>query len=185
MTEPYQWHKKQLQVLWAQQSAERWLLKCPWHLWNLKALLTVYPDACVIQTHRGLVDTIGSQCSLSARIASKFRRTLDLHEVGKFWFEYSRIGVERGLQARDEFPEVQIYDVRLGDLVANPLEMVEDIYRTFDLPFNDELAAKLGARVAEEPTAQFGEHDYDIADYGLTESLIENAFTRYRLRFGV
>jgi len=32
MVEPYQWHKKQLQVLWSHRSAVRWLLKCPWHL---------------------------------------------------------------------------------------------------------------------------------------------------------
>ena len=61
MVGPYRWHKRQLQILWAQRSEERWLLKCPWHLWNLRALLTVYPDAQVIQTHRGLADAIGSQ----------------------------------------------------------------------------------------------------------------------------
>jgi hypothetical protein len=185
MVEPYQWHKKQLQVLWAQHSATRWLLKCPWHLWNLKALLTVYPDACVIQTHRGLVDTIGSQCSLSARIASKFQRSLELHDVGKFWLEYSRIGADRGLDARSAFPAAQIYDVRLSDLHARPLETVRDIYDRFGLPFDDHLAAKLSARITEEPTAQLGEHDYDIADYGLTEAQIEQTFTRYRQRFGV
>lgn len=42
---------------------------CPWHLWNLKALFAVYPDTQRIQAHRGLVDAIGSRCSLSARIA--------------------------------------------------------------------------------------------------------------------
>lgn len=185
MVEPYQWHKRQLQVLSAQRSAERWLLKCPWHLWNLKALLTVYPDARVIQTHRSLVHTIGSQCSLNARIASKFRRSLDLHEVGSFWLEYSRLGIERGLQARAEFPDAQIHDVRLSDLVSRPLEIVEEIYRVFDLPFDDEVAARLSARIAEEPTAQFGEHNYDIADYGLTEAAIQNVFTDYRQRFAV
>ena len=39
-----------------------------------------------------------------------------------------------------------------------------------------EVAAKLQvqsdlfrARIAEDPTAQLGEHDYDIADYGLSK----------------
>lgn len=185
MVEPYQWHKKQLQVLWAQKSADRWLLKCPWHLWNLNALLRVYPDACVLQTHRGLVDTIGSQCSLSARIASKFRRTLDLHDVGRFWLEYSQIGVRRGLEARAEFPNARIHDVLLSDLVSKPLEVVEDVYRVFGLPFDDGLVATLNARIAEEPTAQFGEHEYDIADYGLSEAQIQSAFADYREGFGV
>ena len=185
MVEPYQWHKRQLQVLWEQRAAERWLLKCPWHLWNLKALLTIYPDALVIQTHRGLPDTIGSQCSLSARIASKFQRNLDLHGVGAFWLEYSRIGIERGLAARSALAASQIYDVRLADLRERPLDVVEDIYARFGLPFDGLLAEKLGHRIAEEPTAQLGDHDYDIADYGLTEDQIQTAFSDYRERFGV
>jgi len=185
MVEPYRWHKRQLQILWAQRSAARWLLKCPWHLWNLRALLTVYPDARVIQTHRCLVDTIGSQCSLSARIASKFQRNFDLHDVGRFWLEYSRIGVERGLAVREAFPGTEIYDVRLSDLQSKPLEVVKDIYRRFDLPLNVDLASMLGARIDEQPTAQSGEHDYDIADYGLTEAQIQSAFSDYRRRFEV
>jgi len=185
MREPYRWHKRQLQVLWEQRSAARWLLKCPWHLWNLQALLAVYPDARVIQTHRGMVQAIGSQCSLSGRIASKFRRSLDLHEVGRFWIEYSRMGIERGLQARDALPASQIYDVRLGDLHAKPLEVVEDIYHQFELPLDDVLRDQLRARIAEEPKAQHGEHDYDIADYGLSEAEIDAEFADYRQRFDV
>ena len=185
MVGPYRWHKRQLQILSAGHSEERWLLKCPWHLWNLQALLTVYPDAQLIQTHRGLVDAVGSQCSLSARIASKFQRSLDLHDVGHFWLEYSRIGIERGLEARRALPESQIYDVRLGDLQSRPLEIVEEIYGQFELPFDAELVSRLVARIAEEPTAQFGEHDYDIADYGLTEDRIQAEFVEYRDRFGV
>ncbi len=185
MVEPYRWHKRQLQVLWEQRSTKRWLLKCPWHLWNLQALLTVYPDAQVVQTHRGLVETIGSQCSLTARIAAKFQRTLDLHDVGRFWLDYSRIGMERGLQARTALPRSQIYDVRLKELRDSPLEVIEDIYAQFDLPFDGALADRLRARIAEEPTAQYGEHDYDIAGYGLTEDQIQDTFTDYRQRFGV
>ena len=185
MLEPYQWHKRQLQILWEQRSAKRWLLKCPWHLWNLQALFAVYPDAQVIQTHRGLVDAIGSQCSLSARIAAKFQRTLSLDDVGSFWLDYSRIGIERGLQARHAVPESQVYDVRLKDFLSSPLDVTEDMYTRFGLPFDCALARRLAARIAEEPTAQLGEHDYDIADYGLTEDRIEGTFEDYRQRFSI
>jgi len=185
MVEPYQWHKRQLQILSAQRSATRWLLKCPWHLWNLRALLAVYPDARVIQTHRGLVDTIGSQCSLNARIASKFQRRLDLHEVGRFWLDYSCVGIERGLQARSTIAASQVYDARLEDLRSKPLEVIEDLYTQFELPFEAGLVDRLRARIAEDPTAQLGEHAYDIADYGLTEAQIQGRFADYRERFEV
>lgn len=185
MVEPYAWHRRQLQILWAQRAATRWLLKCPWHLWNLEALFQVYPDALVIQTHRDLVDTIGSQCSLNARIASKFRRSLDLRELGRFWTEYSRAGIDRGLAARAKVSASQVRDVRLRDLRKHPIEVIEEVYRAFDLPFDDGLVAALRARIAQEPTAQQGEHDYDIADYGLTEHGIRDAFSDYRARFGL
>jgi hypothetical protein len=151
----------------------------------LPALLAVYPDAQLIQTHRDPVDAIGSQCSLSARIASKFQRRLDLHEVGRFWLEYSRRGIERGLEARRSIPPSQIYDVRLGDLRARPLEIIQDIYRHFDLPLDAQVTEQLDARIAEDPMAQLGEHDYDIADYGLTADQIGAEFVEYRERFGV
>ena len=185
MVEPYRWHKRQLQILWEQRPAKRWLLKCPWHLWNLKALLAVYPDARVIQTHRNLVQAIGSQCSLSGRIASKFRRDLDLRDVGRFWLGYSRVGMERGLDARKALAPGQVYDVRLEDLHAKPLEVIEDIYGRFDLPFDDVLADRIRATIAQEPKAQQGEHDYDIADYGLDQDQIRAELAAYRQRFDV
>jgi hypothetical protein len=118
-------------------------------------------------------------------MASKFQRKLDLHELGRFWVEYSQSGVERGLKAREAFPNAKIHDVRLADLEARPLETVRQIYEVFDLPFDDALGAKLEARIAQSPTAQLGMHDYDIADYGLTEERINAAFEDYRSRFGV
>ena len=122
---------------------------------------------------------------MSARIASKFRRSLDLRDVGRFWLEYSRLGIERGLRAREDVPQANIHDVRLEDLMSSPLEVVEEIYRAFDLPFDDWVAAELSARIADEPTAQFGEHNYDIADYGLSETQILGVFADYRDRFEV
>lgn len=185
MTEPYQWHKRQLQALWAQHSATRWLLKCPWHLWNLDALLRVYPDALIVHTHRDPVEAVGSQCSLSARIASKFRRSLDLDEVGAFWLDYSRAGVDRGLRARAHLAASQVYDVSLSDLRRDPIGAVEAIYRHFGLPLSKASAEAIRHRIAEEPTAQLGPHDYDVRDYGLTYESIRRRFFDYEEHFGL
>ncbi|MEZ4287742.1 MAG: sulfotransferase [Polyangiales bacterium] len=139
----------------------------------------------IIHTHRDLVDAIGSQCSLSGRIAAKFRSDLDLHEVGDFWLDYSKIGMDRGLKAKERLPASQVYDLRLSDLHADPLNVIADIYNHFDLPFDDTLAAQLQARIADEPKQQHGEHEYDIADFGLTAERIHSTFADYRQRFGV
>jgi hypothetical protein len=50
-----QWQKRQ-----AGQNAQRWLLKAPHHLHNMKELFAVFPDAKVILTHRDPLQTIPS-----------------------------------------------------------------------------------------------------------------------------
>ena len=79
MTEPYEFSKLQLKILNAQRSAKRWVLKCPWHIWNLDALMAVYPDAQIIFTHRDITKALASHCSLSAKMASKLKRLSLIH----------------------------------------------------------------------------------------------------------
>jgi len=185
MMEPYRFHKLQLKILNAQQSAKRWVLKCPWHIWNMDALMAVYPDAQVIFTHRDISKALASHCSLSARMASKLKRSLDVKELGEFWLDYTRIGLERAMESRKNIPESQLYDVRLRDLMANPMTVLQDIYAHFDLEFNEEIAGLLEARIGEKPTSQEGEHEYAIEDFGLTDERVRETLRTYNERFGV
>jgi hypothetical protein len=185
MTEPYRFHKLQLKILNAQQSAKRWVLKCPWHIWNMDALMAVYPDAQVIFTHRDISKALASHCSLSAKMASKLKRSLDVKELGEFWLDYTRIGLDRAMESRKKIPESQLYDVRLRDLMANPMTVLQDIYAHFDLEFDEEIAGHLEARIAEKPTSQEGEHEYAIEDFGLTTERVRETLKTYNERFGV
>ena len=185
MVAPYEFHKLQLKILNAQRSAKRWVLKCPWHIWNMDALMAVYPDAQIIFTHRDITKALASHCSLSAKMASKLRRSLDVKELGEFWLEYTRIGLERAMESRKNIPESQLYDVRLRDLMASPMTVLEDIYSHFDLEFTEEIAGLLEDRVSEKPTSQEGEHEYAIEDFGLTDERVRETLNAYNERFGV
>ncbi len=48
----YRRHRRNLQLIGLNYAGRRWVLKNPSHLFALDALLEVYPDALVIQTHR-------------------------------------------------------------------------------------------------------------------------------------
>jgi hypothetical protein len=185
MMEPYRFHKLQLKILNAQRSAKRWVLKCPWHIWNMDALMAVYPDAQVIFTHRDISKALASHCSLSAKMASKLKRSLDVKELGEFWLDYTRIGLERAMESRKSISESQLYDVRLRDLMANPMTVLQDIYAHFDLGFNEEIAGLLEERIGEKPTSQEGEHEYAIEDFGLTDERVRETLKTYNERFGV
>jgi hypothetical protein len=185
MVPSYEFHKLQLKILDAQRSAKRWVLKCPWHIWNMDALMAVYPDAQIIFTHRDIAKALASHCSLCAKMASKVRRSLDVKELGKFWLDYTKIGLDRAMESRKEIPESQIYDVRLGDMMASPMAVLRDIYSHFDLELNEEIAGLLEERILEKPTSQEGEHEYSIEDFGLTNEQVRETLKTYNERFGV
>lgn len=185
MIEPYESHKLQLKILQAQRSAKRWVLKCPWHIWNMDALMAVYPDAQIIFTHRDIANALASHCSLSAKMASKLKRSLDVNELGRFWLEYAKIGLDRAMEARKRIPDAQLYDVRLRDMMASPMTVLEDLYRHFGLEFSPATAALLEERISEKPTSQEGEHEYSIEEFGLTNAEVRETLQTYNERFGV
>ncbi len=185
LTEAYRWHKIQLQILSAQSSHKRWVLKCPWHLWNLDSLLKVYPKAKVIHTHRNIPKAIGSHCSLAARIVCRMHRDVPAEEIANFWVDYSAAGMRKGLAAKNGLPTNQRYDVRLKDLRVDPASVLGEIYDQLELPFDASLHEAFRAKAASDPTFQHGIHEYDLADYGLTPERVQAKFGDYPERFEV
>lgn len=185
LRESYQFHRLQLQFLSAQRNAQRWLLKSPWHLWNLEALLNAYPDARIIHIHRDVAQAIGSQCSLNARICCRVQRKVNLEELGRFWLDYSLVGMERGLAARERLPASQVYDVHLHRLREAPGTVLQEIYEHFDLPLNGALLQRFEQVAAEESAFQLGVHDYRLEDFGLRAASVRGAFSDYRARFSL
>src|SRR5262249_9697530 len=58
-----------LQLIGADEPEKSWLLKNPGHVSQLDALLTVMPDACIIQTHRDPLAAVASLCSLIVQLS--------------------------------------------------------------------------------------------------------------------
>lgn len=185
LTSPFEWHRLQLQILGHGRPGRRWLLKCPWHLWNLKWLLETYPDAKIVQTHRDISAAIASQVSLTARMACRLQHGMTPETVGRFGLEYARAGLERGLAVRDQLPSSQVYDVYLRDLRAKPGRTLRSLYEHFDLPHDDDTIRRLVNRAAKEPKLQRGVHAYSLSDFGLSERDILKGLDFYVDRFDV
>src|SRR5262249_13888430 len=54
----YQYHRRFLQHLQFRRPARRWIFKAPTHMFAMPSLLSVYPDALFVQTHRTPVDAM-------------------------------------------------------------------------------------------------------------------------------
>ena len=136
MTRSYREHREFLQHLQWQGRRERWVLKAPAHLYGIRALFRVYPDAGVIFTHRDPLAVVGSMASLHTTLRSTFSDEIDPIATGAECTTRWAEGITRALRDRDSgcAPPAQFCDVRYDELVRDPLGTVRGIYRHFDTP---------------------------------------------------
>ena len=127
----YAWQKRFLQYLQLSGPHKNWILKSPEHVYGLDHLLSVFPDAVIIQTHRNPLEVL--------------RSSLQLNEVVEGVFAYpgdraqTRIREARSLiesmdamrSFRKAHPEFagRFIDVHYDKLISHPLEAVRQIYQ--------------------------------------------------------
>jgi hypothetical protein len=173
-TAAYRRHRRNLQLIGLRDGHRRWVLKNPSHLFALDALLAVYPDALVIQTHRAPRTAIASVCSLAAQASAGWSTTFRGEVVGRDQLELWARGLAQFTEARGRHDPGQFYDVDYDDLVADPAGTVRACYGHFGLPLSG--AAADAMRELSAPGGSAGsagrpgrpEHRYRLADFGLT-----------------
>jgi len=198
-TAAYRRHRRNLQLIGLPDRDRRWVLKNPSHLFALDALLTVYPDALVIQTHRAAPIAIASVCSLAAQASAGWSTTFRGEVIGGDQLELWARGLESFTAVRARADPAQFYDVDYDEFVADPLGTVESIYGYFGLTLRENAAAAMravqtasamGARTATGAGTATGArsaggaarpaHRYSLSDFGLTSELVSERFAGYR-----
>jgi hypothetical protein len=173
----YRFLKLQLQLMALDAPRRRWILKSPFHLWHLDALMSVFPDARIVFTHRTIAEALPSNCSLSAMTTSKFVRHLDLEALGDFWRRFYRAGMDRVSESRGRIPADQQFDLPLARIAQDPESAVEDLYAHFHIDPAPGRAA-IGAEVARTRSGGGG-HRYGLAQFGLSASKLLDEFSDY------
>src|ERR1051325_1211244 len=72
LTPVYLWQKRFLQYLQLDSEERRWILKAPDHVYSLKELFSVFPDAVIVQTHRNPLEVLRSSIQLSEVLYNLF-----------------------------------------------------------------------------------------------------------------
>jgi hypothetical protein len=183
-TAAYARHRRNLQLIGANDADMRWVLKNPSHLFALDALLAVYPDALVVQTHRDVRTALASSCSLGALATVGYSERFVGATIGRDQLDLLGRGADTFMVARDRHDPAQFFDVAYPDLVSDPIGTVEAVYRHFGLPWSDEVRA---AVAAEDAASRSGHrapaHRYSLADFGLTEDEVDERFAAYTARY--
>lgn len=157
----------------------RWVLKSPVHLEQLDALLDVFPDATVIQTHRDPLETIPSFCSMVAHGRGVFSDEVDPLEVGSHWLSKVERMVRRAMDCRRRRPDGDFGDVLYPDLIDDPVAAAAEVSARAGIPLDDGARASLRGWLADNPQHKYGRHVYEATDFGLTPRGIERAMGDY------
>lgn len=185
LTDAYRCHYRFLQQLQWRCPGERWVLKAPSHLPGLAALGAVYPDACVVMTHREPLEVVASVASLHAVLRRTFSDAVDPRSVGPEVSGLLAGDINRGMRARDSgcLPASQFFDIQYTDLARDPLAVVARIYAAFDLPMSGDTASRMQRYLARNSQKRYGTHEYSLEEFGLDHATELRRYEQYRRRF--
>ena len=178
-TGAYRRHRRNLQLIGLPDRDRRWVLKNPSHLFALDALLRVYPDALVIQTHRDPRTAIASVCSLAAQATAGWSTTFRGKVIGRDQLETWATGLALFTQARARHDPARFYDVVYDDFVADPLGAVAAVYEHFGLALSGHAEDAMRTLCGQSGGASGPAHRYALADFGLTGTQVDERFAGY------
>ena len=117
------------------------MLKNPSHLVGLDAIMAVYPDALIVQTHRDPVVAIASACSLSAEATRGWSTTFIGETIGRTQLDMLGKAVARFERERAAYDAEQFVDVDYREFVADPVATTRGIYDAFGLDWTPDVDA--------------------------------------------
>jgi len=173
-TGDYAYLRQQLQILQWRQPQRRWILKSPFHLWHLDALLRVFPDATIVWAHRDVPTALASWCSLAEVTMRLHNRRVDLHQLGRDWTQLWSQAMTRALRTRAAAAQ-PFLDVSYTQLADAPLPTLEALYSGLGAELTPVVRHQITSRARTSP-AGWRAHYYSADRYGLTAKAIRGAF---------
>ena len=180
----YEYHRRFLQHLQYRQAARRWILKAPTHMFAMPALLSVYPDALFVQTHRTPVDGMASVSSLMTILRSAFSDKVDPFMVCREAIDYWSEAMAKFLPERDRLPNNRICDIHYDEIRREPISAVRRIYECFGWRLAHEAEQRMRALVAKQAERESANHRYNLSQFGSSAEEVLRKFGTYCGRFG-
>lgn len=185
MIPEYSYYKQQLQLLQWQSSRNYWILKSPFHLFYLDALLTVFPDARIIQLHRDPEKVIASNCSLMDQTRKLYTADRKASETGEICVSLLATAANSVTRVRKSRQAEQFLDVFYPDLILDPLKTARRIYDHFGLVISEPMAINMERWLKKNPQNKNGVHRYSLHEFGLNEESVHRRFQDYKEHFKI
>ena len=183
----YQWEKRFLQHLQHDQAHRRWVLKAPDHVYGLEALFSVFPDALIIQTNRNPLDVLKSTIHLTRALQGLYSYPGDAVQHAEHEARMLATATDRFIRFRDAHPELaeRFVDVNYSELTADPMTVIDRIYRHFDMTLSREASQNIRALALHRSRYPGRRSVPNLVDMGLDVFSLARRFEYYCRRFGV
>ncbi len=189
-TQMYSWYKKQLQLLSYQigesESPRGWMLKCPVHLFYIKIIGKIFPDAKIVWTHRHPNKAVPSLCSLIKAMHQLYFET-DGRDDKIMGNNIKKVSCDLLRQAPIDIEEsgLDCGHVKFTELMKDPVTVVKKLYKDFQWEYTDEYDKILNQYLEDDAKLrQHIGHSYSAKEYGIDEKeLNEGGFAEYTKRF--
>ena len=172
----YAYERLVLQVLQSKAPGV-WSLKMPSHAVHIEALLTEFPDACIVWAHR---DPFKSTASfLRLNYLSRAVLGAAASDVAPNVLRQLRAHVERPMSTRSRVGDDRFFDLHYAELMRDPVGVMRSLYAWAgdDLTASTERA--MLSWLERHPQDRYGAAPYSLDGSGVTRSELEPIFDEY------
>lgn len=184
-TPHYRYLRTALQAMTFLRGGDRWVLKSPQHLEQLRTIDAVFPDATVLITHRDPVSVTASLVAMLSYLSRLQQDHPDPRAIGAYWRRQEKEMLDAVVRDRSAIPPERSMDVRFTEFMADDLAMVERIYAVADQPLDDRARQAHADYVAHHQRDRHGKVIYELEPYGLDAQDLRQLFANYSEAFDI
>ncbi|HEY1701362.1 MAG TPA: sulfotransferase [Trebonia sp.] len=184
----YRHERRVLKLLQWRNPRKHWILKSPYALNEMPAILAEYPDAGFIWTHRDPVKALASAVDL---IGTLYWMRTDEPFRGDGLAQFTSAELSAAMMSRPidwlesgQLPRDRLVNVQYLDFVADPMGTIERIYQALGVEMIPEGHACMERYIKDNARSNRPAHTYEFGSDEVV-SRERAAFTRYQEYFGV
>ena len=185
-TPHYEYAKSVLQIMQWYRPRERWVLKSPQRLEQIGPLMSTFPDASIVVTHRDPVAVVQSTITMVTYGARTAYKTPEPEWYRDYWVD--RIGrlLDASMRDRHLLPEGRTTDVYFHEYMADEMGTLQRIYDAAGIEFTEAARSEVAAYQDAHPRGKEGRVVYDLRrDFSAEPAQLRARYAEYMKSYPV